>query len=169
MAVIAGLIVVGRITGILVDWPWFSSIGYGGAFWTMLSARALLFAAVFAVSAYAIWRSGMLAHRYARGVNILRAEAAAPRRATEVAGDLSGLLAPRVPWRATIACAAVVIGLLIAASEVSVRQFVCVRGDLSIAVSALLCQTERAETGNTLYGAHYRANATGLRPCEDRG
>ncbi|MGF6969738.1 uncharacterized membrane protein (UPF0182 family) [Paraburkholderia sp. WC7.3g] len=119
MAVIAGLIVVGRITGFLVDWLWFSSIGYGGVFWTMLSARALLFAAVFAVSAYAIWLSGMLAHRYARDVDILRAEAAAPWRATEVAGDLSELIAPRVPWRATIACAAVVVGLLIAASEVS--------------------------------------------------
>ncbi|MCP3713076.1 UPF0182 family protein [Paraburkholderia sp. CNPSo 3274] len=119
ISVIAGLIVVGRITGILVDWLWFSSIGYGGVFWTLLCARALLFAAVFAVSACAIWLSGILAHRYARGVEILRAETAGPSGATEVTGDLAELVAPYVPWRFSIACAAVVLGLLIAASEIS--------------------------------------------------
>ncbi|RZF28917.1 UPF0182 family protein [Paraburkholderia sp. UYCP14C] len=119
MAVIAGLIVVGRITGILVDWLWFSSIGYGGVFWSVLSAKALLFAAVFAVSASAIWLSGILAHRYATRVDILRAQAADPSRATEIAGDLSELIAPHVPWRTSIACVALVVGLLIAASEVS--------------------------------------------------
>jgi uncharacterized membrane protein (UPF0182 family) len=119
LAVIAGMIVVGRITGILVDWLWFSSIAYGGVFWTILSAKALLFAAVFAVSACVIWLSGILAHRYARSVDILRAEAADPSRAADVAGDLSELIAPHVPWRASIACAAVVVGLLIAAGEVS--------------------------------------------------
>jgi uncharacterized membrane protein (UPF0182 family) len=119
MAVIVGLIVVGRITGILVDWLWFSSIGYGGVFWTLLSARALLFAAVFAVSACAIWLSGILAHRYARDVDTLRVEAAGSPGATEVTVDLAELVAPRVPWRASIACAAVVFGLVIAASEIS--------------------------------------------------
>ncbi|MCX5540025.1 UPF0182 family protein [Paraburkholderia sp. CNPSo 3076] len=117
ISVIAGLIVVGRITGILVDWLWFSSIGYGGVFWTMLCARALLFAAVFAVSACAIWLSGILAHRYAR--ESLRAETAGPSGATVVTGDLAELVAPYVPWRFSIACAAVVLGLLIAASEIS--------------------------------------------------
>ncbi|MFM0175375.1 UPF0182 family membrane protein [Paraburkholderia sediminicola] len=118
MAVIAGLIVVGRITGILVDWLWFSSIGYGSVFWTILSARALLFASVFAVSACAVWLSGILAHRYAR-VDTSRAKAAGPSGVTEVTGDLAELVAPRVPWRASIACAAVVSGLVIAASEIS--------------------------------------------------
>lgn len=118
ISVIAGLIVVGRITGILVDWLWFSSIGYGSVFWTILCARALLFAAVFAVSACAIWLSGILAHRYARGVDILRAEAADPPGAAPVTGDLAELVAPYVPWRSSIACAAVVLGLLIAASEI---------------------------------------------------
>ena len=119
MAVIAGLIVVGRITGILVDWLWFSSIGYAGVFWTILSARALLFAAVFALSACAIGLSGILAHRYARGIDTSQAEAAGPSGATEVTGDLAELVAPRIPWRSGIACAAVVSGLVIAASEIS--------------------------------------------------
>ncbi|WP_321922366.1 UPF0182 family membrane protein [Paraburkholderia guartelaensis] len=119
MAVIAGLIVVGRITGILVDWLWFSSIGYGGVFRTILSAKVVLFATVFAISACAIWLSGILAHRYARGVNILRAVAADSSGAAEVTGDLAELVAPRVPWRSSIASAAVVFGLFIAASEIS--------------------------------------------------
>ena len=119
ISVVAGLIVVGGITGILVDWLWFSSIGYGRVFWTILCARALLFAAVFAVSACAIWLSGILAHRYARGVDILRAEATDPSGAAPVTGDLAELVAPYVPWRSSIACAALVLGLLIAASEIS--------------------------------------------------
>jgi hypothetical protein len=69
-AVIAGWIVVGRITGVLVDWLWFSSVGYGGVFWTLLCTKALLFAVVFALSAGTIWLSGILAHRYARRVDI---------------------------------------------------------------------------------------------------
>ncbi|MFM0633097.1 UPF0182 family protein, partial [Paraburkholderia xenovorans] len=101
-------------TRILVDWLWFSSIGYAGVFWTILDARALLFAAVFAVSAGAIWLSGILAHRYARGVDTWRVEAAGPSGATEVTGDLAELVAPRVPWRSSIACAALVFGLVIA-------------------------------------------------------
>ncbi|MBC8727430.1 UPF0182 family protein [Paraburkholderia sp. UCT2] len=118
-AVIVGLLVVGRITGILVNWLWFSSIGYGGVFWTILCARALLFAAVFAVSACAIWLSGILAHRYARRVDVLRAQSVDRSGPTEVAVELSELIAPHVPWRSSIACAAVVLGLVIAASEIS--------------------------------------------------
>ncbi|WP_028218178.1 UPF0182 family membrane protein [Paraburkholderia oxyphila] len=122
IAIVAGLIVVGRITGILVDWLWFASIGYSGVFWTVFSAKALLFAVVFAVSACALGLSGFLAHRYARGVAILRAVAARPSGATEFTGDLvelAELVAPRIRWRFSIACAAVVLGLMIAASEIS--------------------------------------------------
>ncbi|CAB3652558.1 UPF0182 family membrane protein [Paraburkholderia rhynchosiae] len=119
MAVIASLIVVGRITGILGDWLWFDSIGYSGVFRTILSARALLFTIVFAVSAGAIWLSGIVAHRYARGVDTSRAGAASQSDTTETTGDLSELVAPRVRWRLSIACAAVIVGLLLAATEIS--------------------------------------------------
>ncbi|QBR02884.1 UPF0182 family protein [Paraburkholderia pallida] len=122
IAIVAAVIVVGRITGVLVDWLWFASIGYSGVFWTLFSAKALLFAAVFAVSACALGLSGLLAHRYARGVTILPAEAARPSGATEFTGDLvelAELVAPRIRWRFSIACAAVVLGLMIAASEIS--------------------------------------------------
>ncbi|CAB3802645.1 UPF0182 family protein [Paraburkholderia fynbosensis] len=118
-AIIAGLIVVGRITSVLVDWLWFSSIGYGGVFWTILCAKGLLFAAVFAVSAGTIWLSGILAHRYAQRVDILRPAAPGRSGATEVTDDLAELVASRIPWRASIACAAIIFGLVIAASVIS--------------------------------------------------
>lgn len=119
-AVIVALIVIGRITGILLDWLWFSSIGYGRVFWTMLWARALLTTAVFAVSAVAIGLSGMLAHRYARAVvDPSQAQVVGPEGTAELTGDLAELVAPRIAWRFTIVCVAIVLGILIAGSEIS--------------------------------------------------
>jgi uncharacterized protein len=119
MAIVAVLIAVGRITDILVNWLWFSSVGYGGVFWTLFAAKALLFAAVFVVSACAIGLSGFVAHGCARRVDVLRAETGSQSDSTYVTGDLAELVAPRIPWRTSIACAAVGIGLFLAVSEIS--------------------------------------------------
>src|SRR6476660_5800817 len=88
---LVGLIVVGRITGMLVDWLWFSSIGYVDVFWTILFAKALLFVTVFAVSAVAIGLSGWLAHRHASRPGSWKAE---------VLSELIGEVAPHIPWGA---------------------------------------------------------------------
>ncbi|MFC5473931.1 UPF0182 family protein [Paraherbaspirillum soli] len=118
-AVVVGLIIVGRITGVLVDWLWFSSIGYVEVFWTVLSAQALLFVAVFAASAGAIWVSGLLAHRYARSLGTSRAKTALSSGTPVVISELADQIAPRIPWRSSIACGAVLFGLLIAYLEIS--------------------------------------------------
>jgi uncharacterized membrane protein (UPF0182 family) len=47
---VVGLILLGRMGNTLVDWLWFSSIGYEGVFWTIFTARTVLFLVVFAVS-----------------------------------------------------------------------------------------------------------------------
>src|ERR1700737_341901 len=117
--VVVGLIVVGRITGVLVDWLWISSIGYVDVFWTVLSAQAFLFVAVFAVSAGAIWVSGFLAHRYARSLGTSQAGAAFSSGMPEVISELADQAAPRIPWRSAIAGVAVLLGLVIAAGEIS--------------------------------------------------
>ncbi len=70
---IVGFILIGFIADVLVDWLWFSSIGYVDVFWVVFSAQALVFIAVFTVSASAICLSGFLAHRYARSRVILQA------------------------------------------------------------------------------------------------
>lgn len=119
VVVVVGLIVVGRITGVLVDWLWFSSIGYVDVFWTVLSAQALLFVAVFAASAGAIWVSGFLAHRYARSLGTSQAEAAFSPGTLEVISELADQVAPRIPWRSSIAGGAVLLGLVLAAVEIS--------------------------------------------------
>jgi uncharacterized membrane protein (UPF0182 family) len=119
IAIIASLIVIGRITGVLVDWLWFTSIDYGGVFWTIFAAKALLFTVVFTISAAAIWLSGILAHRYARGIDTWRAGVASPSDTTEAIVELSELVAPRILWRSSIASAAVIFGLIIAAIEIS--------------------------------------------------
>ena len=63
---VLGLIVLGRVSNTVVDWLWFSSIGYEGVFWTIFTARTGLFLAVFAASTAVFWVSGRLALRFAR-------------------------------------------------------------------------------------------------------
>ncbi|RDJ97612.1 UPF0182 family protein [Paraburkholderia lacunae] len=119
VAVIASLIVIGRITGVVVDGLWFASVGYLDVFWTVLSTKVLLFVAVFAISAGAIGVSGFLAHRYARRLGPSLVGVTAAPDARDVISELTGHATPRVAWRAGIAGAAVLVGLVIAASEMS--------------------------------------------------
>ncbi|MDE2266671.1 MAG: UPF0182 family protein [Alphaproteobacteria bacterium] len=118
VVVLGGLSTLGLVARFLVNWDWFSSVGYGGVFWTVIAAKVALFAVVFAVSAAAIWLNGYVAHR------------AAGRRAdfrlvTSPWGSLEGITPPaplehlyrHFPWRLFIAGLAVVLGGLIASGE----------------------------------------------------
>ncbi|AUT74299.1 UPF0182 family protein [Paraburkholderia hospita] len=116
---IVSLVVIGRVTRVLVDWLWFSSVGHVGVFWTILDARVLLFVAVFAASAVTIAVSGFLAHRYARRFGPIHAGPVSSTAALEVIDELASEVAPRIPWRYAITGAAVLLALLIAAGEVS--------------------------------------------------
>ena len=78
---ILGLIVLGRVSNTLVDWLWFSSIGYEGVFWTIFTARTGLFLVVFAASTGVFWLSGWLALRFARRPASWPARAAFSRHA----------------------------------------------------------------------------------------
>ena len=44
--VVASFVVLGRAGGVVVDWAWFSTIGYVGVFWTVFATKAALFMAV---------------------------------------------------------------------------------------------------------------------------
>ena len=48
--IVAGLIALGYASDFMVDWAWFSSVGYVGVFWTVLVSKAAVFVAVFAAS-----------------------------------------------------------------------------------------------------------------------
>ena len=63
--------------------------------------------------------SGFLAHRYARRPGTWQVEAARPSGTPEFISELADQLAPRIPWRASIAGVAIVLALIIAAGEIS--------------------------------------------------
>ena len=52
------LFALARISSVVVDWAWFSSIGYVDVFWTVFAAKAALFVVVFAVSTLLLWANG---------------------------------------------------------------------------------------------------------------
>src|SRR2546429_9458407 len=67
-AVVVGifLILLGLASDILVDWLWFSSIGYLQVFWTTIGAKAVVFFAIWTATAVILWLNGWLAVRFAR-------------------------------------------------------------------------------------------------------
>ena len=64
IAVIVVFFALRRITSLVVDWAWFSSIGYVGVFWTGFITKAGLFVVVLAVSTFLLWANATLAYRF---------------------------------------------------------------------------------------------------------
>jgi uncharacterized protein len=120
--IVAALVVLGRAGGIVVDWAWFSTIGYAGVFLTVFATKAALFLAVFAVSSLLLWVNGTLALRFASRRRPWLAAVRDPGSATVRAlpgtpAELSGPPFLRVPWRLLILGTALAIGLLIGIGE----------------------------------------------------
>ena len=57
-AFVVSLIALGRASSIVVDWAWFSSVGYVGVFWTAFATKTDLLVTIFAVSAFLLWING---------------------------------------------------------------------------------------------------------------
>ena len=120
--IVALLIALGRASGLVVDWAWFSSVGYAGVFWTVFVSRLMIFAAVFIASAALLWINGALALRFASrrrsrlpavfdiDFSAVRAPSGAPTQPLRLPTTL-------LPWRLIIIAAALVIGLLVAIGE----------------------------------------------------
>ena len=121
VAVIVFLFALARISSIVVDWAWFSSIGYVGVFWTAFATKAALFVVVFAVSTLLLCANAALALRSA-GKPSPRLPAAFDPYATvralpgPMAGSYGLPLSPLL-WRLLILAVALVLGLLIAMGE----------------------------------------------------
>ena len=121
IAVIVLLFALGRISSIVVDWAWFSSIGYVGVFWTVFATKAALFVVVFAVSTLLLWANASLAYRFAsrprlRLPAVFDPGVATFRASPGWAGSYALQPSPLV-WRLIILIVAVVLGLLIAMGE----------------------------------------------------
>src|SRR6516225_9432714 len=114
VVIFAFLFVLGLTSSFLVDWAWFSAVGYLGVFWTILGGKAVLFFAVFAGAAALLWLNGYLAHRFARRqAHVRRVDFEQIARGVQTLPELLGLMGQRLPWRRLIAGVAVVLGILI--------------------------------------------------------
>ena len=120
LVILASLIVLGLTSSFLVDWAWFSAVGYLDVFWTILGGKAALFLVVFAGSAVLLWVNGFLAHRFARRRgHVHRVDFEQIAAGVQTLPELLGLMGQRLPWRLLIAGVAVVVGILVSAGEVS--------------------------------------------------
>ena len=117
--IVACLVGLGLTSAFLVDWAWFSAIGYLDVFWTVVGGKAVLFFTVFAGSALLLWVNGSLASRFARRRAHVGPVAFGPGfEEVQTLPELLELLRRRLPWRLLIAGVAGVLGILLAAGEV---------------------------------------------------
>src|SRR5713226_3256990 len=120
-AVVVGicLILLGLASDFLVDWLWFSSIGYLQVFWTTIVAKAVVFFAVWTATAVILWLNGWLAVRFARRQPTQSVAGLTWKLAGNVPPpDLLALIRDRLPWPGVIAGGAGLVALLVAAVEV---------------------------------------------------
>ena len=117
---VAVLFLVGVATNLLVDWRWFSSLGYASVFWTAVEAKLALFFAVLILTALAIALSGWTANRLA-GVHTK------PRLVSPSPWDNWEGITPRLrldqlyqrfPWRIAIAAVSLVLAVFVASAQV---------------------------------------------------
>ncbi|MFY9958389.1 UPF0182 family protein [Bradyrhizobium sp.] len=111
------LIVLGFASDFLVDWLWFSSIGYLQVFLTSIGAKAAVFFAVFAATAVILWLNGVLAARFASRPS--PQTATAPWRVAGIAPppDPLAVMRDRLTRPRFIALGAALLALPVAAGE----------------------------------------------------
>ena len=122
IAVVALLFALAQITSVVVDWAWFSSIGYAAVFWTAFVTKAALFVFVFAVSTLLLWANATLALRFASRSRPPLPAAFVPGLAAFQASPRPwsgsyGLQPSPFVWRLIILAVALILGLLIAIGE----------------------------------------------------
>src|SRR6478736_4482345 len=111
------LILLRLATDFLVDWLWFSSIGYLPVFLTSIGAQAMVFFAVLTATAAILWLNGLLAVRFARRLPTQAAAFAWKPPGHAPPTDLFTLIRDRLPRQRVIAAGAAVLALLVAAAE----------------------------------------------------
>ena len=113
------LILLGLTADFLVDWLWFSAIGYSDVFWTTIGAEAEVFFAVFMATAITLWVNGSLASRFARSPRPQQsADFEWKRTGTSTLPDVLDIR-HRLPWPLVISGGAGLIAMLVAWGEVN--------------------------------------------------
>jgi len=118
VASVTCLIALGFASDVLVDWLWFSAVGYPDVFWTILGAKVALFLAVFAASAILLWLNGSLAYRLAeRQGHFLPVVSPWGSTGDQTLTALLARLSQRLPMHSLVAGGALVLAALIALGE----------------------------------------------------
>src|SRR3981081_1668215 len=113
------LILLGLTGDFLVDWLWFSAIGYLGGFWPTTGAETGGFFAVFMVTAIILWVNGSLASRFARSPWTQRpADFEWKRTGIATLADRLEFMRHRLPWPLVIAGGASFIAMLVGWGEI---------------------------------------------------
>ncbi len=112
------LILLWLTSDFLVDWLWFSAIGYPQVFWTTIGAKAVVLFAVWTATAVVLWLNGWLAVHFARRQPTQSVAAFVWNLAGNVPPpDLFAVVRDRLPWSRVIAGGAGLLALLVAAAE----------------------------------------------------
>jgi uncharacterized protein len=116
--VVICVILLGLTGEFLVDWLWFSEIGYSGVFWTTIAAEAAVFFVVFVATAIILWVNGLLASRFGRSPWMQRpASFAWMQTGVLTRSDSLEFMGRRLPWTLIIAAGAGFLALLVAWAE----------------------------------------------------
>jgi uncharacterized protein len=120
-AIVVGicLLLLGLASDVLVDWLWFSSIGYLQVFLTTIGAKAVVFFVVWTLTALILALNGWLARSFARRQPTPPVTGPAWSAAGHVPPpDLLAFMRDRLPWLGVIAGAAGLLALPVASAEV---------------------------------------------------
>jgi len=114
-----GLLLLGLASDFLVDWLWFSSIGYLQVFWITIGAKAAVLFAVWAGTAVILWLNGWLAVRFGRRQPTQSVSTFVANLAGNVPPpDLLTVMRDRLPWSRVIVGGAGLLAVLVATVEV---------------------------------------------------
>ena len=112
------LIVLGLTSDFLVDWLWFSEIGYPGVFWTTIFAQAATFCAAFLATVLILWANGALAYRLARSPWARLPDLGWERGGVATPPDPLEVIRHHSRWPFVIGCGASLIAILVGWGEV---------------------------------------------------
>jgi uncharacterized protein len=116
IAIVVGcLIALGSASDFLVDWTWYSSVGFLSVFWTIIGAKTVLFVAVFVATVTVISMNGVFASRAARArAYWLPANTPWESLSTRDLPAVIERFVRRLPWRSLVAVYSIVVATLVA-------------------------------------------------------
>jgi uncharacterized protein len=114
------LILLGLTADFLVDWLWFSAIGYLDVFWTTIAVKAEVFLVVFMATAIIMWVNGSWASRFARSPWTQQPDDFEWKRTgTATLPDVLEFIRHQLPWPLVIPGGAGLLAVLVAWGEIN--------------------------------------------------